>query len=142
MRNRMIFGRFIPTGSWVHDLDPRAKTLSMLLFMVAVFMIDNYIGVLIGLVFSLMIMRSTKIPLLYYARTIKPLLFILLFIVIFHLLFDTTDGQIVDAGMLKFYAGGLEKGLISASRMILFVSFAAILTFTAETYSLHGIISR
>jgi len=100
--------------------------------MAAVFMIDNYIGVLIGLVFSLIMMRSTKIPLLYYARAIKPLLFILLFIVIFHLLFDTSGGQIVDAGMLKFYAGGLEKGLISASRMILFVSFAALLTFTTK----------
>jgi energy-coupling factor transport system permease protein len=142
MRNKIIFGRYMDTDSWVHGLDPRAKTLSMILFMAAVFMIDSYFGVTIVLGFSLIMMKSTHIPLFLYARAIKPLTFILLFIVIFHLVFSTSGGQFIDVGLFNFYAGGLERGLISASRMMLFVSFAAMLSFTTQPERLAQGLSR
>lgn len=130
MRTRLIFGRYIDTGSWVHRLDPRSKITAMLLFMTAIFYTDSYFSVLIVLLFSLWIMRRTKIPLAYYARAIKPLFFIILFIVIFQLAFEQGGARFIDVGPFTIYAGGIEKSVISAFRMMLFASFAAMLTFT------------
>ncbi|PAD78450.1 energy-coupling factor transporter transmembrane component T family protein [Paenibacillus campinasensis] len=130
MQQRMIFGRYIEGNSWVHGLDPRAKTVAMLLFMTAVFMVNNYAGVLALLLFTLAVMKGSGIPLRYFIRAVKPLMFLLVFIFLFHLFYGAGGTQLLDVGAFKLYAGGLEKGVVSASRMLLFVMFAALLTFT------------
>jgi len=132
MRARIVLGRYIDTGSWVHSLDPRAKTAGMLLFMVAVFVTSSYSGIVILLLFSLIYMKVAAIPLRMFARAVKPLLFIVLFIFLFQLLFTASGTQLVDLGAFKLYTGGLHKGLVAASRMVLFVAFAALASFTTK----------
>ncbi|WP_214627579.1 energy-coupling factor transporter transmembrane component T family protein [Paenibacillus agaridevorans] len=132
MRTRMVFGRYIDRDSWIHRLDPRSKMTAMLLFMCAIFLTDSYAAVLVMLTFSLFMIKSTNIPLSYFARAVKPLLFIILFIVIFHLAFERGGARFIDVGPFAIYAGGLEKGLISAARMVIFVALAAMISFTTE----------
>lgn len=132
MKERIMFGRYVDRDSWVHRLDPRAKIIAMPLFMTAVFLTDSYAGVLAILVFALAVMLATRIPIPLYARAIKPLLFLILFIFLFHLLFDTGGKRLVELGPVALYAGGMEKAVVSASRMTVFIAFAAILTFTTQ----------
>lgn len=130
MRTKLIFGRYIDTGSWVHRIDPRSKITAMLLYTGAIFFTDSYWSVLLVLIFSLAVMQSTRIPISYFARAIKPLLFIILFIVMFHLAFEQGGARFIDVGPVTIYAGGLEKSVISASRMMMFAAFAVLLSFT------------
>lgn len=130
MANRMIMGKYIETGSRVHRLDPRAKTLAMLLFMAAVFLVRSADDLALLAAFSIAVMALTRIPFLTYVRSLKPLLFLMAFIFVFHVLFDTGGSWYVDLGPVKFYSGGLQKGFMSVARMILFVAFTAVLTLT------------
>lgn len=130
MRTRLRLGRYIQGHSPVHRLDARAKMISMLLYSIAVFMANSYTDVLIILVFSTILLLMTRIPLLRFIRTIKPLLFILFFIFLFHALTDAGGMRIVAAGPINLSTGGLEKGGLAASRMFLFVTFTSMLTFT------------
>ncbi|VTR33487.1 Energy-coupling factor transporter transmembrane protein EcfT [Actinobacillus pleuropneumoniae] len=132
MKRKIILGRYMEGDSWVHRLDPRAKTAAMPLFMVAVFLVDGYMGVLALLLFTAVVIRITRIPYRYYIRAMKPLMFLLLFILVFHILYDAGGGKLLDVGAFKVYAGGLEKGIVSASRMGLFIMLAAVLTFTTQ----------
>lgn len=132
MRERMLLGRYFEADSWIHRLDPRAKTAAMAFYMLAVFLIDSYVEVLAVLVFSILLMRATTIPLVRFLQAMRPLLFILLFIFLFHALFDASGSRIVAAGPVNLYAGGIAKGMMSASRMMLFVTFTALLTFTTK----------
>jgi len=132
MRARIVLGRYIDTGSWVHGLDPRAKTTAMFLFMIAVFVTKSYVGIAALLLFSLIYMKAAAIPLKMFARAVKPLLFIVLFIFLFQLLFTAGGAQIVNLGAFKLYTGGLNRGFVAASRMILFVAFAALASFTTK----------
>lgn len=59
----------------------------MLLFMTAVFMVNNYAGVLALLLFTLAVMKGSGIPLRYFIRAVKPLMFLLVFIFLFHLFY-------------------------------------------------------
>lgn len=52
MKRKIILGRYMEGDSWVHRLDPRAKMAAMPLFMVAVFMVDGYMGALALLLFT------------------------------------------------------------------------------------------
>ncbi|MEO3945969.1 energy-coupling factor transporter transmembrane component T [Gorillibacterium sp. CAU 1737] len=130
MSNRMIMGKYINTGSWMHQLDPRAKTIAMLLFMVAVFLVRSSVDLVILAAYSVAVMATTRISFRTYARSLRPLLFLMVFIFVFHVLFDTGGSWYVDLGPVKFYSGGLQKGFLSVSRMVLFVAFTAVLTLT------------
>lgn len=132
MKRKIILGRYMEGDSWVHRLDPRAKTAAMPLFMVAVFLVDGYMGVLALLLFTAAVIRATGIPYRYFIRAMKPLMFLLLFILVFHIVYDAGGGKLLDMGAFKVYAGGLEKGIVSASRMALFIMLAAVLTFTTQ----------
>ena len=131
-KQRMILGRYIVGDSWMHRLDPRAKILAVPLFMTAVFLVDDYTKLVVLLVFTLVVVKTTSIPLLAVARAVKPLWLLLSFIVVFHLLFESKGAQLMQVGALAFYTGGLERGVVAALRMVMFIVFAALLTFTTQ----------
>jgi len=132
MKHKLMLGRYIEGQSLLHRLDPRSKLASMLCFIAAVFLINSYVTLFIGLVFTLIIIVLTKIPLSYYIRAIKPLIFLIAFITLFHIFFHTEGARMLKVGVFSIYSGGLEKGLVAAGRMTLFIAFAAVLSFTTQ----------
>jgi len=140
MRNKIMMGRYMDTGSWIHQLDPRAKVTAMLLFMLVIFMISSLTGAFIVMIFSILIISCTRVPFIYYSRAIKPLLFLIGFITLFQILFTSGGSRLLTVGAIHIYTGGVEQGALSALRMILFISFTAILTFTTTPERLtHGL---
>lgn len=132
MKHKLMLGRYIEGHSWLHRLDPRSKLVGMLFFIAAVFLINSYVTLLIGLSFTFAVMIISKIPLVYYLRAVKPLLFLIAFIALFHIFFHAEGAHLFKAGVFSIYSGGLEKGLVAAGRMTLFISFAAVLSFTSQ----------
>lgn len=130
MRNRLLFGRSIDTGSWIHPIDPRAKLTGMVLYLAALLLVDSWIPLLAAAVFSLIYMKMTLIPLKYYAKAAKPLWVLMVFIFVVQALTVDEGRLLLEIGNVTVYAGGLSRGLISALRMLLLVSFTAMLTFT------------
>ena len=138
MKHKLMLGRYIDGHSLLHRLDPRSKLVGMLLFMAAVFLINSYVTLIIALTFTLTIIVLTRIPLTYYVRAIKPLLFLIIFIALFHVFFHAEGARLLKAGTFSIYSGGLEKGLVTAGRMTLFVTFAAVLSFTTQPDRIAG----
>lgn len=130
MRDKMILGRYIDTGSWVHRLDPRSKIAAMALFLPAVMAIDSPAEAAVIAAFSAAVMGASRIAALHFVRAVKPLLALIGFILLFHVLFDASGAKYFSVGFLALHAGGLERGLLAAFRMVLFIAFTAILTFT------------
>jgi len=136
MRSRLILGRYVDTNSWVHRLDPRSKVTGMIVYVCIIFMISSLIEIIVVGLFSIFIMLNTKIPFKLFIKAVKPLIFLIIFIALFHILFDSSGTQVLSLGLISMYSGGLESGLIAALRMILFISFTAVLTFTTTPYRL------
>jgi len=132
MKYKLMLGRYVEGHSLLHRLDPRSKLAGMLIFMASVFLINSYVTLLIGLAFTLIIIIMSKIPLLFYFRAVKPLLFLITFIALFHIFFHAEGARIFKVGTFSIYSGGLEKGLVAAGRMTLFISFATVLSFTTQ----------
>lgn len=132
MKHKLMLGRYVEGNSLLHRLDPRSKLIGMFFFIAAVFLINSYMTLFIGLAFTLTVMLMTKIPLAYYFRAIKPLLLLIAFIMLFHIFFHSEGARLFKVGVFSLYSGGLEKGLVAAGRMTLFISFAAVLSFTTQ----------
>ncbi|MNW38817.1 Energy-coupling factor transporter transmembrane protein EcfT [compost metagenome] len=130
MRNKLLFGRCIDTGSWVHGVDPRAKLTAMVLYLAALLAVGSWIPLAIAAAFSLAYMLATRIPLKYFVKAAKPLWVLMVFIFVVQCLTVDEGVALWQIGSWTLYSEGLSKGLIAALRMALLVSFTAILTFT------------
>ena len=79
--NNMTIGQYIPGQSWLHQLDPRVKMLSLILLLVSIFLIPIQgtivdLSILAGyFVFTLLLVVSSGIPLLKVLQGLRrPLL--------------------------------------------------------------------
>lgn len=137
MRDKLLIGRSIETGSWIHHLDPRAKLVAMLLYVAVIIMVSTWPGMILTALFSVLIMRCTRISLRYYLKAMKPLRFLMLFIFVIQLLTVQSGKAWLSLGSLTLYSDGVEIGLLSVLRMALLISFTAILTFTTTPGKLN-----
>lgn len=137
MRDKLIIGRSIDTGSWIHGLDPRAKLAAMLLYVAVIVMVSSWPGMALTALFSILIMYSTRISFRYYLKAMKPLRFLMVFIFVIQVLTVKSGEALLTLGSFTLFSGGLEVGLLSVMRMALLVSFTAILTFTTTPGKLN-----
>ena len=68
LRRNVIFGQFIDTSSFVHRMDPRVKILATFVFIVASFLIDDFLGFAVVLPLLVLIQVVSKVPLGYVLR--------------------------------------------------------------------------
>jgi energy-coupling factor transport system permease protein len=143
LRNVTI-GQYIPTGSVIHRLDPRAKITAMILIMVA-FIITNTVGyslLLTGLV--LVIAFLSRIPIVYLLRGLLPALPVIAFLLVFQLIFrgraDQQGTVIFEWWFFRVTDNVLGLIAVGAIRVISFIFLSSLLTLTTTTSHLtHGV---
>ena len=136
MMEKMIFGRFIPGDSFVHRLDPRAKLVFVFAFIIVVFLANNPITYGILMVFTLFVIMISRIKLFFLINGLKPVIFLMLFTFILHILFTREGAVIVELGPLKIYEEGLRQGIFISLRFLVLVFMTSVLTLTTSPISI------
>ena len=141
MLRDITLGQYFPGKSWIHKLDPRIKIIATLLFIIELFIVDNFIGFLIaGIVLGILIVVS-KVPVSYIMRGLKPILLILIFT--FALNMFMVDGRILwQWKFLKITAEGLEVAVFMAIRLVLLLMGSSMLTLCTRPLALTDGIER
>ncbi|AIQ10957.1 energy-coupling factor transporter transmembrane component T family protein [Paenibacillus durus] len=137
MNERLLLGRTIATGSWVHKLDPRSKLIGMLLYAAAILLSRSWPAMALLALFSVTVAASTRIPLKYYLKAAKPLRYLMLFIFIVQLI-SVKEGEVwLTLGSYSLHEEGLRLGAFAVIRTFLLVAFTALLTFTTTPARLN-----
>ena len=76
MLKDITIGQYLPGNSFLHKLDPRTKILAVLLYMIALFVVNNFWGLGAMLLLSVVVILISKIPLRFFFRGIKAIAFI------------------------------------------------------------------
>lgn len=141
MLRDITLGQYFPGKSWIHKLDPRIKIIATLLFIIELFIVDNFIGFLIaGIVLGILIAVS-KVPVSYIMRGLKPILLILIFT--FALNMFMVDGRILwQWKFLKITVEGLEVAVFMAIRLVLLLMGSSMLTLCTRPLALTDGIER
>ena len=112
MSNRIIFGQYYDSNSWLHRLDPRTKLIGLLALVISLFIINN-IYVLLGFtLFLFIVICTTKTPINKFFKSIKMTAYILIFTFIIQLLVKK-EGQLLVS--YDFDMNVLNLGIIIAS---------------------------
>ena len=100
---QLIIGKYIPGQSLVHQLDPRAKLTIVFLYVFIVFLANNVASYSLLLVFSILPLVLSRVPVRYIATGLKPVLWIFLFTFLLHV-FTTKEGAILfQVGWFSIY---------------------------------------
>ncbi|EGA88586.1 cobalt import ATP-binding/permease protein [Planococcus donghaensis MPA1U2] len=136
MMEKMIFGRFIPGNSLIHQMDPRAKISFVFVFIAIVFIANSAItyGILLG--FTLLVVFLSKIRLYFLINGLKPVFILLIFTFLLHIFFTREGDLLVDIGFIKIYEEGLRQGIFISVRFLVLVFITSILTLTTSPISI------
>lgn len=128
----ITIGQYYHENSIVHKLDPRVKLFGTMLFIVALFCVDNYIGYG-ALVMALAgVIILSKIPFKKLLSGLKGIIIILLFGMVFTVLFSTKGNVIVSFGIINVTDYGIMNALFIGVRLTLLVIGSSVMTLTTK----------
>ena len=119
--NNMMFGKYIPIDSFIHCLDPRLKIGSLLLLLIAVFFDAGFLGYGILGIFVIIMALLSHIKVSQILKAIKPMLFMMAFLMIFNLLFIQQGNLLISIGFIKIYDQAVLQTLYILIRLILII---------------------
>ncbi len=136
MLKDITIGQYYPGNSPVHKLDPRTKILITFLYIVIIFFITNFIGYGLLLGFILFTVFSSKIPLKYVIKGIRPLLFIIVLTFIINIFLTPGENVIFKFWFITLTWEALHQAVFMALRLIFLVMGTSLLTLTTSPISL------
>ena len=136
MFEKMLLGRYIQIESWIHHLDPRTKLLSALYFIMLIFFADHWLAYLVLTVLVFMAVYLSKIDLKFFLTGIKPMIWLILFTVIFQLFFTTGGETLFQWGILRVTTLGIINSFYMFVRLVLIIMMSTLLTLTTAPLEL------
>lgn len=164
MLKNITLGQYYPADTPVHRLDPRTKILLSLLLLITIFLIDTAWGYLIFAGFILIASVLARVGIKTVLRSIRPLLFIIVFTFILNIFFSTSEMHlkswdliqlpadkvmrvgdeiivpsnwyIVEWGWFRISVVGVLRAVEIAVRLILLIQATSLLTLTTSPMQL------
>ena len=85
MLREITIGQYYATDSLLHRLDPRVKIAGTLLYIISLFLVHHYIGLVVAaLIFGVMV-RMSNVPFRFIVKGLKPIMMMLVFTALLHL---------------------------------------------------------
>ena len=129
MLKDITIGQYYPTESVIHRLDPRVKLVTTICFIISLFIVDNWIGYLIAILFLALVIRLSRVPVKFMVRGMKSILFLLIVAGCFNL-FLTPGEVLVSFWKLKITKEGIFLASFMALRLILLIMGSSVMTLT------------
>jgi energy-coupling factor transport system permease protein len=130
MMDSMIIGKYVPGHSLIHRMDSRAKLVMIFAFVFIVFLANNLLTYLVLGLFTLLIVLLTKLPVRFLLKGLRPILWIILFTFILHLIVTKEGDILFDLGFFRIYEEGLKQGIYISLRFLYLILMTTILTLT------------
>ncbi|MFC0559043.1 energy-coupling factor transporter transmembrane component T family protein [Halalkalibacter alkalisediminis] len=136
MLQNVIIGQYVTGASYLHRLDPRSKLISVFLLVLVIFLANNWYANGVVILFTILMVILSRVPLSFIYKGIKPILWLVLFTLILHL-FMTREGEVIfSLGFLTVYEEGLKQGLFISIRFITIVMLTSLVTLTTKPIDL------
>ncbi len=131
----VTIGQYYPTDSIIHRLDPRTKINATLLFIIFLFVVNNFVGYFLAFLMLAAVIAMTKIPVKLFLKGLKALFFIIVLTVVINSCL--TPGNVVfSIWFIKFTDAGIKMAVKMGVRLIMLVSGTSVMTLATSTIAL------
>ena len=137
MLKDITLGQYFPGTSVIHRLDPRAKLIMLVLYIVALFMAVSWVSYGVLFAFLVLSIKISAIPAKSILKGMKPLVFILVFTGVLNIFFTAGEGEpLVDFWVITIYTEGLLRAFFMVIRILMLISGTFLLTYTTSPIAL------
>ena len=130
MLDKLLLGRFLQGDSFIHRLDPRTKFLATFLFIIIVFLANNWLTYFILAIFTMLALLASKIPMSFFWNGVKPLLWVILFTVVLQMVFTTGGEVYVEWYFIKITSYGVINAIFIFLRFMFIIFISTLMTLT------------
>lgn len=136
MKN-IALGQYYPAESPVHRLDPRAKIILALLYIVCSFLCKNWMTFILLILSAVVLILLGRIPLKTVFKGIRPILLIMAFTSVINIFFTKGETPIVEFWHIHIYPEGIYNAIFILIRItVLIVGTSMFLTYTTTPIAL------
>lgn len=138
MISDITLGQFFPGYSPIHRLDPRAKIILALLYIVCVFTVDSPASFIFLITITLIMVLISRIGVKVILKGVKPIIIILLITSLINLFMTKGKGEpLVDFWIFTIYTEGIVRAVFMTVRVVmLIVGSSVLLTYTTSPIAL------
>ena len=142
MSRSAIFGQYWAATSFVHLMDPRAKMLLSVAIMAVVFCAQGWTGLAVCALFISGFYLVANIPLTQAARSIAPLLFLVILTAFLNVFFVQGGEIYFQWWVICISEEGVTRAAFVACRLLLLLMSASLLTLTTTTLDITEAFER
>ncbi|MEW6243243.1 MAG: energy-coupling factor transporter transmembrane protein EcfT [Bacillota bacterium] len=135
MIRNIALGQYYPADSPLHRMDPRTKILIITVFIIILFITRGFLGYALLAALSVSSIMVSRVPVKLIYRSLRPIVFILVFTVLLHL-FMTKGEVLFRIGPLTATWEGARQGAFMATRLVLLIMTTSLLTLTTSPIAL------
>lgn len=129
MLRDITLGQYYQTKSLIHRLDPRVKLVSTFAYIVSLFLFQNITAYLIAVIWLMIVIKLSNVPVKFMVRGLKPVMMILLLTVICNMMF-TEGTPLFSVWRITVTVEGLKLALYMMLRFVLLIVGSSVMTLT------------
>lgn len=131
----ITIGQFFPGHSMIHRMDPRMKMVLMIAVIILIFLCKNFLSLLLTVCIAVGVVMVSKIPIKTILKSIKPILFIILFTSVLNLFYGKGE-PLIEFWIIKITLSGIYTAIFTTVRIVCLVVISSLLTYTTSPTSL------
>ena len=131
----ITLGQYYPGKSLIHRLDARTKIIATLLYIIELFIVNNFWGFLIAGAALFIVIGISRVPVKFIFRGLSAVFLIIAFTVLLNVFM--VDGRIIwQWRFLKITYEGLTRAAFMAVRLVLLIIGTSMMTLTTKPIEL------
>ena len=138
----ITIGQYVPGDSFVHKLDPRVKIMLSILFIIDLFLVNDFTGYIFIFLFTFVAVIISKIHLRYIYKGLKPIFVLMLITALFNVFLTRGEALVFQLGFLKIYKEGILLAVFMVLRLTFLIIGTSLLTLTTSPIELTDGIER
>lgn len=132
----ITIGQYIPGNSFIHKLDPRIKIIISFIYIVDLFLVNNYKGYIFIVLFTFISILISKVPFKYIWKGLKPILIIVVITALLNILMTPGTKPVFVWKFIKVYPEGLNLAGFMVLRLVFLITGTSLLTLTTSPIEL------
>lgn len=133
----ITIGQYVPGNSFVHKLDPRIKILLSLVYIIDLFLVNNFKGYIFIVLFTILVIYISKVHISYIYKGLKPIFILIIFTGAINILMTPGKGTaLFHWKFINVYKEGLILAAFMSIRLIFLIIGTSIVTLTTSPIEL------
>ena len=141
MISDITLGQYFPQKSLLHRADPRMKICLVIYAIVLLVVAGNFASLALAVLYIGLGMALSNIPWKLYARSVKPILFLVVFTAVLNIFYGTGE-PLWQFGFLRITRNGILNCVFVSVRIVALILASSVLTFTTSPTQLTDAIER